>query len=44
MLMTGFADGTLERWGGEHYEVLMKPFTAEKLTGRIKDLLDRPAR
>lgn len=23
LLMTGYADGTLERWGGEHYELLI---------------------
>ncbi|RZI56912.1 MAG: PAS domain-containing protein [Rubrivivax sp.] len=40
LLMTGFADGSPERWGGESYEVVLKPFTSEELRRRVRRVLD----
>ncbi len=35
LLMTGFADDSLGRWGGEGYGILFKPFAASELETRV---------
>ena len=41
LLMTGFADGSLDRWGGESYDIVFKPFTSEDLRVRVRRALDK---
>lgn len=42
VLMTGFADGTPERWGGSHYDILFKPFSATDLAKKVQQALKGP--
>ncbi|WP_431104356.1 histidine kinase famiy protein [Roseateles noduli] len=43
LLMTGFADGSPGRWGGESYDIVFKPFTSEDLRIRVRRALDGQA-
>ncbi len=40
LLMTGFADGSPERWGGQSYDIVFKPFTSEDLRVKVRRALD----
>lgn len=42
VLMTGFADGTPERWGGSHYDIIFKPFSASDLSKKVQQALIGP--
>ncbi|WP_083440474.1 MULTISPECIES: histidine kinase famiy protein [Aquincola] len=40
VLMTGFADSTPDRWGGNHYEMVFKPYSQADLTKKVRQVLD----
>lgn len=43
LLMTGFADGNPDRWGGETYDIVFKPFTSDELRLKVRQALEGQA-
>ncbi|WAC71007.1 response regulator [Roseateles sp. SL47] len=43
LLMTGFADGSPDRWGGQSYDIVLKPFTSDDLRVKVRRALDGQA-
>ncbi|MBB3193625.1 histidine kinase famiy protein [Roseateles terrae] len=43
LLMTGFADGSPDRWDGQSYDIVLKPFTSEDLRVKVRRALDGQA-
>ncbi|WP_431049294.1 histidine kinase famiy protein [Roseateles sp. L2-2] len=41
LLMTGFADGSPERWGGEGYDIVFKPFAINELKKKVRRAFDK---
>ena len=41
LLMTGFADGAPDRWGGQGYDIVFKPFAINELKQKVRRALDR---
>jgi PAS domain S-box-containing protein len=40
LLMTGFADGLPDKWGGQHLEMIFKPYSQADLARKVRQVLD----